>query len=97
MTDEDTYNGWVNRATWMANLHLSNDRDTYDACLEMVEQADYDVRKVADYFESWTISLLEFLPFEDPMVQDFLSVGTENIVWEEIARHWVADAEENNR
>jgi len=27
---EEEYNGWTNYETWALNLHLTNDRDTYD-------------------------------------------------------------------
>ena len=33
MTD-DTYNGHPNWDTWNANLHLSNDYDTYQLCIK---------------------------------------------------------------
>ena len=29
MTTDTSYNGWTNRATWLVNLHLSNDHGTY--------------------------------------------------------------------
>lgn len=38
MTD-DTYNGWVNRETWAADLHLSNDQNLYNLCRDMAEGA----------------------------------------------------------
>ena len=35
--NQDEYNGWVNRETWAAALHLSNDEGIYSYCLELVE------------------------------------------------------------
>lgn len=35
MTDE-TYNGWTNRETWLVNLWLSNDENTYSTVRGLV-------------------------------------------------------------
>ena len=38
---DTTYNGWSNRATWAADLHLSNDEGTYTwACESAAEAVD---------------------------------------------------------
>lgn len=29
MKDNTSYNGWVNRETWLVNLHIANDYDMY--------------------------------------------------------------------
>ena len=36
---DDTYNGWSNRETWAANLHLSNDYRWYTLTMEVVREA----------------------------------------------------------
>jgi hypothetical protein len=35
-TNPDEYNGWTNRETWAAALHLSNDESLYNICRRMV-------------------------------------------------------------
>lgn len=40
MTDE-TYNGWSNRETWAADLHLSNDQGLYEGAREAVKGLHY--------------------------------------------------------
>lgn len=42
---DDTYNGWANRETWAAALHLDNDQGTYEMAREWAaewEQNGYD-------------------------------------------------------
>jgi len=33
-----TYNGWTNHETWLVNLHLTNDYDTYSMLTEKVSE-----------------------------------------------------------
>ena len=37
--EDNTYNGWSNRETWAANLHLSNDYRWYTLTMEVVRKA----------------------------------------------------------
>ena len=32
---DDCYNGWVNRETWLAAMHLTNDETLYNICREI--------------------------------------------------------------
>lgn len=36
MKMDNTYNGWTNHETWLVNLHLTNDYDTYSELTEKV-------------------------------------------------------------
>jgi hypothetical protein len=36
----ETYNGWTNRETWLANLWLTNDQGIYEMVCERVFQGD---------------------------------------------------------
>lgn len=36
MSTDTTYNGWANRATWLVNLHLTNDQGLYLASRDAV-------------------------------------------------------------
>lgn len=38
MTESDSsYNGWTNYETWLVNLWLNNDEETYNLCRSMAE------------------------------------------------------------
>lgn len=39
MSTDETYNGWANRETWAAALHLSNDQGLYNLATETVRAA----------------------------------------------------------
>jgi hypothetical protein len=48
----DTYNGWCNRETWAAALHLSNDEALYRATLEILDGFDTEPAR-ATVLGSW--------------------------------------------
>jgi len=52
-----TYNGWTNHETWLVNLHLTNDYDTYS---ELTEKVSEIVMKTCREVESvWSSSEIE--------------------------------------
>lgn len=52
MPDDDTYNGWVNRETWAAALHLSNDYDLYQTMLALARD-NPGRAQLADAISEW--------------------------------------------
>ena len=52
-----TYNGWTNHETWLVNLHLTNDYDTYS---ELTEKVSEIVMKTCREVEGvWTSQEIE--------------------------------------
>lgn len=47
----DEHNGWPNRETWAAHLHLSNDQGMWNTALELTAQAVRDADDWADKHE----------------------------------------------
>jgi hypothetical protein len=89
-----TYNGWTNHETWLVNLHLTNDYDTYS---ELTEKVSEIVMKTCREVESvWSSSEIESYlltrvgillgVFVDDMIQN----ATEQIS-NDIARLFIGD------
>ena len=103
-SDNETYNGWTNHATWCVNLWLSNDEGTYRHCRSLARDATNaaeDSSRVRDGI--WTIeeatrfqladALKEFLNELNP-VADQASVFSDliNSALSEVNWHEIADA-----
>lgn len=81
MTDDNTYNGWTNRATWCVNLHWG---DYWQALVDEGEEIS------ADTMRSDVDALLDeafaMLPEGARLfIQDMMS---SDINWHELARHY---------
>ena len=97
MTDE-TYNGWTNRETWAANLHITNDQGLYESAREYVQDsldaagADKGSHTAAYALEEWFEGITEDFPDGEGiqmMVRDIGSVWRVN--WREVAEGLLED------
>ena len=89
-----TYNGWTNYKTWLVNLHLTNDYDTYSELTEKV--SDIVMKTCREVEHVWTSEELESYlltrvgillgVFVDDMIQN----ATEQIS-NEVARLFIGD------
>ena len=50
MTEDTTYNGWKNHATWCVNLHLSNDEPLYRETLERTAETLKNPPHLSEYW-----------------------------------------------
>ena len=91
---DNTYNGWTNHETWLVNLHLTNDYDTYSELTEKVSEIIMKTcREVegiwsSQEIESYLLTRVGILlgVFVDDMIQQV----TENIS-NEMARLFIGD------
>ena len=91
---DNTYNGWTNHETWLVNLHLTNDYDTYSELTEKVSDIVMKTcREVegiwsSQEIESYLLTRVGILlgVFVDDMIQQV----TENIS-NEMARLFIGD------
>jgi len=89
MTHSDEYNGWTNRSTWLASLHLDNDYHIYNGIQEWIADEEPDVRRLADHLHGVLYMMIEEL---ETTASDMLAVGTVWINWEEIASGMLEEA-----
>ena len=89
MTTE-TYQGWTNRETWAANLHLSNDEGLYTMTRELVATGDAEnrgPRAAADALETFVTEELRGMAADSPGLQMmFDEIGSLwRVDWQEVA------------
>ena len=89
-----TYNGWTNHETWLVNLHLTNDYDTYS---ELTEKVSEIVMKTCREVEGvWTSQEIESYLLTrvgillGVFVDDMIQQATEQIS-NDIARLFIGD------
>lgn len=87
----DTYNGWTNYETWVANLWMDGDeaywRDGAESCMRTEdndkESATYTLSQMMrDFYQ-------DCMPDLTGMYADLLGAGLSRINWYEIAKHIV--------
>jgi len=103
METTTTYEGWSNRATWLANLWLSNDRSLYDDALRTVATGVDRGWAMAILGEMLVADLMSRMQLDlrsgsDAMYLDFCPFDGERVIPEinrvELAEHWLADLED---
>lgn len=108
MTDDTTYNGWTNRATWLVALWIDNDQGSHESVCEMARDAWADTDE-DDTKENRTIEAVAMLAdsleaMHDEGVAemvgctgvfaDLMSDALASVNWDEIARQFVEYANE---
>ncbi len=103
-----SYNGWTNNETWVVNLWLGNDEDTYNRCRSLAqkcfEEAEADADKVFSRKERAAYQLAgelkEILEEENPLAieasvyTDLLNAALTEVNWKEIANGLLEEGDE---
>ena len=104
MTESDTsYNGWSNYETWVVNLWLGNDEDSYSTCrslaLRCVEESFADnvfSRKERACYQLAN-ELKELIEDRNPLASeanvyaDLLNASLGEVNWQEIANSFLEE------
>jgi hypothetical protein len=96
--EDNKYNGWANKATWLVNLWLG---ETFDSLVEDIEADSREewVSFASTTIETWTEEFIhENLAIDNGggLITDLLNLATYGIDWDEIADtladdHFVAE------
>ena len=99
--EDNTYNGWTNKETWLVNVWLNNDYDLYkhyiSTLTEIVEKQSnvlYTNRLVIDELKEivWEIYREEHREFG--LINDLIETSLNNVDWSRLAEHYIEEIQE---
>jgi hypothetical protein len=91
------YNGWFNYETWLVNLWLSNDQDSYDMVRDLIRNP-YSDRAVYDLADALKEYIEESNPLasEANLFSDLINAALCEVNYDDIAEHWITDYKFDN-
>lgn len=99
--EDKKYNGWTNYETWVVNLWMDNDENSYKfwlsegkRCLDKTEPNDsFTLRESARY--ELQLSMRDYFEVNNPLEEnssvytDLLRAALSEVNWNEIAASWI--------
>lgn len=84
MTQDNTYNGWTNYATWRVNLEMIDGIDPRDIMTD-----EQDAYEFGQYFKEYAQDILEMQANNDGtnLVFSYAMAFLQDVNWTEIAKH----------
>ena len=99
--EDNTYNGWKNKETWLVNIWLSNDYDLYkhyvSTLTEIVEkQSDvlYTHRLVVEELKEIVHEIYRDEHRESGLIDDLIETSLSNVDWSRLAEHYIEEIKE---
>jgi hypothetical protein len=80
MTDDNTYNGWTNYATWRVNLEMIDGIDPSDMGWKL-----HGPCELADFIKDYVDEILE-IDAKEGLALDYARAFISDVNWREIAR-----------
>ena len=88
INETEKYNGWVNRETWLINLHLTNTEYIYNEVRNLLKQKyEYEFQKeeaLKDYVEE--LIQIDSNNDTDLLRSDLLSTSLSRVNWGDIVK-----------
>ena len=99
--EDDTYNGWKNKETWLVNIWLSNDYDLYkhyvSTLTEIVEKQSnvlYTHRLVVEELKEIVHEIYRDEHRESGLINDLIETSLNNVDWSRLAEHYIEEIQE---
>lgn len=89
--NNEKYNGWTNRETWLINLHLTNTQNIYNEVLELLK-IDYEYEfqkedKLKDFVENFI--LIDDNDEVNLLRSDLINTALSRVNWKEIVKSFM--------
>lgn len=87
MTQDNTYNGWTNYATWRVNLEIFDGMQLED----MFGDDNTDADDIAERIKEWAEEIMENDTPDGGLARDYALAFLADVNWHEIAMHLIGD------
>lgn len=101
MTEDNKYQGWTNRETWLVKLWIDNEQESYFYWRDRSHQTllksstrDNAIHTLASELKSWCSEIEPEL--KHGMMSDLLTAAISRVEWYEISQSMVQDREEES-